>query len=207
MNRSAYTLIYTFVLTVVFVAATSAVAVLLRPRIDLNERLREKRVVLEVAGLLKGRDLDAQAIDDLYDSRISRLTDRDTQDLLILAVDGGRNGYVLKTGGQGYWGPIEGYVGVDADLEKITGIAFVKHVETPGLGGEITKSTFRDQFKGRSPREAVGDEPMIEFVPPDAERTEWQVHAITGATRTSTAVEAFLDRDLRTFLAVMKQGK
>ena len=200
MNKRLYPILYTFLLTLVFVAATSAVAALMRPGIALNDRLLTRRVVIRAAGLLP-EAADDRAVDQLYDERIAPLTDRDTRGIEILTVDGGRGGYVFRTAGQGYWGRIEGYVGVSSDLTQLTGVVFYKHVETPGLGGEIARDWFGAQFAGK--RLDPSADPMIDLVEPGADLGPAQVHAVTGATRTSDAVETFLNRDLRTFLEVM----
>lgn len=208
MNQRAYTILYTLCLTVVFVAVTSAVAVMLRPRIELNQRLRTRAVRVEVTGLTRGQNLTPEQIDAFYKAHLSEVTDRDTQGMLIFEVDGGEKGYVFRTRGQGYWGPIEGYVGVKADLETLTGIALPEHVETPGLGGEINTPGFKNDFEGLAiTRPATAGERIIEFIDPNAEpdKTKGEVNAITGATQTSIRVERFLNEDLRRFLEVMRK--
>ncbi|RMG84930.1 MAG: FMN-binding protein, partial [Candidatus Dadabacteria bacterium] len=99
-------------------------------------------------------------------------------------------GYAFPFEGPGFWGPISGVVAVDPAGERILGISFVRHQETPGLGGRISEGWFRDQFRGK-PLE-VRDGRVLEFVfrPPTGER---EVEAITGATQTSTRLARFLN--------------
>lgn len=202
-NPRVFTLVYVFCLTLVFVGVTSGVAAVLRPRIKLNERLLTHRVIVQAAGLMPEGAVPPQEIDRIFNDRFRPIDDRDTQGMEIYRVDGGRRGYVFKTAGQGYWGLIEGYAGVTGDRSTLTGVVFYKHVETPGLGGEITTEAFRRQFVGK-PLDP-GRKPMIAFVPPDAQLEANQVHAITGATRTSDAVQRFLNADLRRFLDIIQE--
>lgn len=62
--------------------------------------------------------------------------------------DGARK-YVFPVYGAGLWGPIWGYVALDADGSTIFGAYFAHQSETPGLGAEIEKPAFSDQFIGK----------------------------------------------------------
>lgn len=57
--------------------------------------------------------------------------------------------YILPLYGAGLWGPIWGYVSVDADGSVIYGAYFAHQGETPGLGAEIEKPAFTSQFAGK----------------------------------------------------------
>lgn len=58
--------------------------------------------------------------------------------------------YVLPVYGAGLWGPIWGYVAVDSNGSTIYGAFFSHQSETPGLGAEIAKPHFSDQFRGKN---------------------------------------------------------
>ena len=71
-------------------------------------------------------------------------------------------GYALALRSPGFWGPIDGYLGVDSRAERILGIAFTRQGETPGLGGRIVEAWFREQFRGKP---IVDDgQPVLDFV-------------------------------------------
>ncbi len=57
--------------------------------------------------------------------------------------------YILPIYGAGLWGPIWGYVAVDADGSTVFGTSFSHESETPGLGARITEDGFRAQFVGK----------------------------------------------------------
>jgi Na+-transporting NADH:ubiquinone oxidoreductase subunit C len=109
-------------------------------------------------------------------------------------------GYALAVGGPGFWGPIQGMVGISPDATRVLGIAFIKHSETPGLGGRITESWFTDQFKDLPLYPIKGDQNIFYLKPAGTARAANELDAITGATNTSSAVEAFLNQELDHFL-------
>ena len=57
--------------------------------------------------------------------------------------------YIIPVYGAGLWGPIWGYVAVDADGSTIYGAYFAHQGETPGLGAEIEKPFFQNQFENK----------------------------------------------------------
>lgn len=106
-------------------------------------------------------------------------------------------GYAVRLGTQGYGGTITLLVGISPDLETILGIEVVEQVETPGLGGNITTDTFKEQFAGLAANRAIA---YVKNIEPDPGANE--IQAISGATITSKAVvsgiNATLDRAIDT---------
>ncbi len=92
-------------------------------------------------------------------------------------------GYAVRVQTQGYGGTITMLVGVSADLDSILGIEVVEQVETPGLGGNITNQSFKQQFEGLAANEPIAYVKNIEASKPDNE-----IQAISGATITTKAV-------------------
>ena len=64
-------------------------------------------------------------------------------------LDDGSIKYIVPVYGAGLWGPIWGYIAVDDNGTDIYGAYFSHEGETPGLGAEISKPAFQDQFKGK----------------------------------------------------------
>jgi electron transport complex protein RnfG len=86
-------------------------------------------------------------------------------------------GYVVEGFGKGY----SSYIHVLASVDKnftVQKISILGHAETPGLGDEIEKDYFLNQFKGRNSDNLV----IIKGETPD------KIQAITGATISSRAV-------------------
>ncbi len=86
-------------------------------------------------------------------------------------------GYIVEGFGKGY----SSYIHILASVDKnfiVQKISILGHGETPGLGDEIEKEYFLNQFKGKSADNLV----VIKGETPD------KVQAITGATISSRAV-------------------
>ncbi|HOF18475.1 MAG TPA: FMN-binding protein [Phycisphaerae bacterium] len=108
--------------------------------------------------------------------------------------------YALPISGVGFWARIDGWLALTPDLSRTVGIVFLRHSETPGLGGRITESEFRDQFRKGILATPPDGGKYIEISRASAgQQNPRHVDAITGATGTSTAVERFVNRDLAAF--------
>lgn len=118
--------------------------------------------------------------------------------------EGGKK-YIIPLAGMGLWGPIWGYVALDADGSTVYGAFFDHQGETPGLGAEITKPQFTDQFNGKE---------MFKngtFLPVSVEKkgqapvdTRDYVDGISGGTITSKGVSSMLDDCLRPYKAYLE---
>lgn len=111
-----------------------------------------------------------------------------TLPLFVASMPTGGDKFIFPVNGTGLWGPIWGYVALDANLNTIFGVVFDHASETPGLGAEITTAKFKDQFKGKGlfeGSEFVG----IKAVKGTAAGTKHDIDAVTGGTITSRAVE------------------
>ena len=74
---------------------------------------------------------------------------RDVEKTIFPAKKGGKLVAVaLASQGKGFDGNIGVMVGIDTE-GKLTGIAIMKHSETPGIGSRITEATFTNQFQGK----------------------------------------------------------
>ena len=91
--------------------------------------------------------------------------------------------YVFETEGKGYGGTVKVMTGISAE-GKITGVVILSHGETPGLGANAEKESFRDQYKEQPAANLAGGIKVVKFQAPK----EGEIQAMTGATITSTAV-------------------
>lgn len=125
--------------------------------------------------------------------------------------------YIIPISGKGLWGDIYGYFALKPDLNTVEGIRFYKHQETPGLGGEIEKRWFNDQFVGKKIFSDSGEFKSITIVKGEAklvcpgEEIQHCVDGISGATITGKSVNKFLSADLKEYLdyfkSIMKQNE
>ncbi len=113
-----------------------------------------------------------------------------TAPVYLLQRDGALMLIVLPVYGTGYASTIRAMLAMEADLQTVAALTVLEQGETPGLGARIMEPDWQAQWPGT---QAVAEDgtPVIEVVKGSASET-WQVDALTGATRTSNAVQFLL---------------
>ena len=104
--------------------------------------------------------------------------------------------YILPAYGACLWGPIWGYVAVNADGKTVYSAYFAHQGETPGLGAEIDKPAFQEKFNNKELISANGEFHPIAVVKNGqvVKGTEnYTVDGISGGTITSKGVSDMLD--------------
>ncbi len=94
---------------------------------------------------------------------------------------------VLPVYGVGHGGVIEAMIALRGDMNTIAGLTVTSQVETPGLGARIEEPTWQASFAGKSLRDEGGT--MRFAVARGHATSEFEVDGITGATRTSNAIQ------------------
>ena len=172
MNKqsTAYTIIYIVLLVVVVGTALTATSLALRDRQNENikaDKMRQilasvnitapegtsvvdefnKRIVEQYVVNSRGEKIDGVAFDIDVAKEVKLPAESRSLPVYICSTDDGLK-YILPAYGAGLWGPIWGYISLDNNGSKIYGAFFAHQGETPGLGAEIEKPAFRDEFKG-----------------------------------------------------------
>ena len=125
--------------------------------------------------------------------------------LYVCEVEG-ETKYVLPLYGAGLWGPIWGYVALNADKETIYGVYFSHAGETPGLGAEITnRDKFQVPFIGKKALNADGDVIISVVKNGKVQNAECEVDGISGGTITSNGVNAMLKDGIGLYKAFLNQ--
>lgn len=178
------TMVYTFLLA--FINESTAAL------IDEQETLNIKRSVLYVLDHPVGK-----SIKSTYDAVIVESSFEETLYYEYLN-NGSLSGYAFPFTGTGLWGSISGYIAFSPDFSEILGIDFVAHSETPGLGGRIDETSFKEQFRGLSVKQVD----TIIFKPSEG----GNIDAITGATLTSDAVRKIVNAFITDILSFAKEA-
>ena len=111
-------------------------------------------------------------------------------------------GIAIPIAGKGLWSTIFGFIALNPDTDTVLGIQFYKHGETPGLGGEVEKKWFTDNFINKKIRDKNGKIISITVIKGGVDYSEsnkssiHQVDGISGATVTADGVTDFLLEDL-----------
>lgn len=165
MRGSSYTIFFAVCLSATCAVMLSGIYMLLKERQDENRALEKQMSILSAAGL----KADKKNAQDLYHDLVQPMAidkngnkiDSDKEDkdaakylsLYVIKKDKQSDellGYVYPVVGAGLWSELNGFLAVDETGKNILGLTFYKQGETPGLGAEIEKAWFTDNFKGKT---------------------------------------------------------
>jgi len=209
----------------------SAAAIGLRDRQQANLQLDIQKNILKSVGLFdpdQSRDEIQQTFADHMTGLVLSAdgtpvegrepTDVDPErepDLLPLyecRQDGEVTSYTFPVVGKGLWSTMYGYFALEADLNTVRGITFYAHGETPGLGGEIEKDWFQQNFVGKKILSDDGEIRSVSTVKgkaadlhPDPAELRHYVDGISGATITARGVSEMLLKTLTAYEPYFRQ--
>ncbi len=213
-NSNSYTIIYASVMVIIVACALAFVSSALKSTQDKNVELDKMKQILSALNVdTKGQDAQA-----LYSQYVKKDIVINAQGETVAENGGfqvvvkaelakplaerqlpvyvcevnGQVKYVIPMFGQGLWGPIWGYIGLDEDKDTVFGTYFSHQGETPGLGAEISTHIFQAPFIGKHIMKD-GKFVSIAVVKPGktAEGQDY-VDGISGGTITSVAVDHML---------------
>jgi len=192
-KKSWFPVLYMFCVTALFSSIVIGFTRLTGERVEANQMLAFEKAVLSVLPGLYEENLSRMEMHNRFVESVSE-PDASSGEAYTLKEGGKIIAYALPISGRGFWAPIKGVIGIKADGRTITGIAFYEQNETPGLGAEITRDTFRNQFRGKEISDS--GEP-INIRGPGATLGKSDVHAVTGATQTSSRLEKIINTALK----------
>ncbi|KKN76711.1 hypothetical protein LCGC14_0368020 [marine sediment metagenome] len=206
MKDNLYAIAYSAVLGLVCALALTAVGELTAERIAANKKAEEMRNILGVLGISFEAKAPFEDLEAVFDKNVRLDKVGEVKMYRYLAADGETvQATAVPFAGPGLWGPIRGFLSLEADMVTIRGVTFHEQEETPGLGGEIAAicpgnhdeamaldcpAWFRHQFKGKRIVDA-DNKPAIWIVRGGASGPN-EVDAMTGATMTGDKVQAML---------------
>ncbi|MBF1543998.1 MAG: NADH:ubiquinone reductase (Na(+)-transporting) subunit C [Prevotella salivae] len=229
-NSNSYTIIYSVIIVVIVAFLLAFVFQALKPMQDANIALDKKKQILNSLNI---RDLNDAQADAKYKEVIvaDRVIDEKGK-VLLPGTTGGENAgfkldskdykegklalyicrvngetkYVIPVYGMGLWGPISGYIALNADKSTIYGVYFNHESETAGLGAEIKDNkAWQEKFQGKKLFKNGDDKAIALSVEKKVEDPTTQVDAVTGATLTSNGVRDMLHEALGKYLVFINQ--
>ena len=155
-------------------------------------------------------DLEGDAIADISINDLSEIENKSTGEVRYYHADGEylpmyieteKKVMIMPVSGKGLWSSLFGYFAIDTnDYSTVRGITFYAHGETPGLGAEISKKWFQNNFVGK---EIYSSDDILESITvlkgKAPSNSKYEVDGISGATITSNGVTELLDRDLKRY--------
>lgn len=192
-KQSWFPVLYMFCVTALFSSIVIGFTRLTSERVEANQMLAFEKAVLSVLPGLYEEELSRLEMHKIFVELVGE-PDASSGEAYTLKEGGKIIAYALPISGRGFWAPIKGVIGIKVDGKTITGIAFYEQNETPGLGAEITRESFTNQFRGK---EISDSGEAINIRGPGATLGNSDVHAVTGATQTSNRVDKIINTALK----------
>ena len=220
-NKNSYTFIYASVMVIIVAFLLAFVSSVLKPIQQKNVELDKKKQVLAALNIF---EKDAEAAYATYvkadqllaaDGSVAAenggfavensAVNAENLPLYVCEVEG-ETKYVLPLYGAGLWGPIWGYVALNADKETIYGVYFSHAGETPGLGAEITnRDKFQVPFIGKKALNANNEVVISVVKNGKVQNPDSEVDGISGGTITSQGVDAMLKSSIGLYKAFLAE--
>jgi len=204
-DKAWYPILYMFVVTAVFSSVLIGLSRMTQDRVNANERVAFERSVLNALTIDGASSMSSLEVHSLYIRDIETNTTA-SGGALRYVTEGTFNAYALPFEGQGFWAPIKGVIGIKPDKKSIIGISFYEQSETPGLGAEIVKPAFCDQFHGKI-LSATGEPLSILTKAEGMPDSPSEVEAVTGATQTSTRLELMVNAAIASWRKAVEGGE
>jgi len=166
-----------------------------------NEHIKNSFIV-DASGNRVDSDIDPFDVD--VASEVNKPDDKRLLPVFECSTDAGTK-YIVPVYGAGLWGPIWGYIAFDNNGDTIYGAYFAHQGETPGLGAEIEKPAFQEQFQNKNIFSSTGEFQSVAVVKKGQEPKDVAyVNAISGGTITSQGVQKMLQNSLKPYTLYFK---
>jgi len=198
MKGSVYTIVYAAVLGTTCALVLTFAASFTAPYKQANAEAEEVKNILLALNVSIPEKASSEEMVKIYKENV-REQQRGSIKTYVYAPSVNSDGSIaMRFAGPGLWGPIKGFLALDLEITKIQGITFYEQEETPGLGGEIVKPSFRDKFTGLLIRDEAGKPGII--IKNGGEAAANKVDGISGATMTCDKVQEMLNEAIRSIV-------
>ena len=195
MKGNVYTLFYAAVLGTVCAMVLTFAASFTKPYKDANAEAEERKNILLALNISIPEKASSEKLLEIYKNNVQEQQRGSIKTYVYSLSDENKGAIAMEFDGPGLWGPIKGFLALDPRITKIKGITFYEQEETPGLGGEIVKPTFRDKFVGLAIRDKAGNPGII--IKSGGEEGPNKVDGISGATMTCDKVQQMLNEAIK----------
>jgi Na+-transporting NADH:ubiquinone oxidoreductase subunit C len=221
VNSNAYIIIYSVVMVVIVAVLLSVTSLSLQERQGENILNEKKQQIVKALGedpmTASYADVVAEAV--MLDKNGNKIEGKNDTDIfnalgdLTASFEAGEfpifkaaNGsVVIPVYGAGLWGPIWGYIALEANMNTVKGIVMDHSGETPGLGAEITTDKVQSSFVGKTIFE--GTEFVSVSMKKGGATNNHEVDAISGGTKTCDGVNAMLRTCVEGYLPYINANK
>jgi Na+-transporting NADH:ubiquinone oxidoreductase subunit C len=198
MKGSAYTIVYAAVLGTVCALVLTFAASFTAPYKKANAEAEEVKNILLALNVSIPENASSEEMVKIYKENVREEMRGGIKTYVYTPSANNEGSIAMRFAGPGLWGPIKGFMAVDPKITKIQGITFYEQEETPGLGGEIVKPSFRDKFVGLLIRDEAGKPGII--IKNGGEAAANKVDGISGATMTCDKVQEMLNEAIKSIV-------
>jgi Na+-transporting NADH:ubiquinone oxidoreductase subunit C len=202
--------VFAFVMCVVCGFLLTSAAVGLKPWQERNVIIDKQKNILKSLSLLDmTKKYTAEDIERLYNAQVTnlwvdasgvlkQLEDADSLPIYVVGSLDKVDRYSVPFSAYGLWSWVKGFFALDGDGKTVVGITVYSHGETPGLGGEVEKPWFQNQFVGKRISDRYGKFHSVDIVKGKAvdvvskSDLYHNVDGISGATITSAGMSKYL---------------
>ena len=219
VNKNTYTILFAAIMVIIIAAILSVTSLRLAPLQDINIALEKKQNILKSIGVevsrggseeayfiyikeefvlnhLGKRKEGVSALDIKLAKEVKKKISNQSLPIYIGAINREKK-YIIPLIGKGLWGPIWGFIALNDDLNTIFGSSFNHKKETPGLGAEINRDFFSNQFKNK----LIYENKLVRFeVKKNGKGGPYEVDGISGGTITSNGVTDMIQERLAKYL-------
>ena len=214
-SKKPNSFIFALIMCLVCSIGLTFTAVSLKEKQDFNKKIDKQKNILKALGEMNAHEkVESDKVAKMYEEKVRNyFVDKKSGEISKKKAEGLAPIYMIENGNKvvkyavpfkayGLWSYIYGILAFDEDGETVIGFTVFQHGETPGLGGEVEKDWFQNQFKGKKILDNNGKFVSIGItkgkVKDKLKRKDWPnyVDGISGATLTGDGVQ----RDLKTTL-------
>ncbi|HBJ76441.1 MAG TPA: NADH:ubiquinone reductase (Na(+)-transporting) subunit C [Porphyromonadaceae bacterium] len=227
-SSNLYTILYASVMVIIVAVLLAVAALSLKPKQQKNIEIDKKKQILssilissdannaeqiyaqiivkEFIVNAQGEEVQGNAFATNLSTEVKKEPAKRLLPVFEAKMEDGSIKYILPVQGLGLWGAIWGYVSLNEDRNTIYGTYFSHKSETPGLGAEIERPHFQEQFKDKM---LMKDGKFVSVaVAKKGQSVQGMdyVDAISGGTVTSRGVESMLKDCLSPYEAFLKKA-
>ncbi len=188
-NKFYFMVGFMFLLGIFYTGILVVVDYLTAPIIEQNEKAALQRNVLTALGI----EFEEKNLAEVFSSLVE-IVEKDG--LRFFISQKGETAFQFE--GPGLWGPIEGIIALENDMERVRNLTIIRQRETPGLGGRIEEPEFLSQFSGKKFK------PSLVITAPGMAVEDYEVDGITAATMTVKALEQMINLQLAKHIEALK---
>ena len=223
-SKKSNPFIFAFIMCITVSLLLSLTANGLKDRQQLNAKIDKQKNILKALKLLdtnkkyKNNDIIAiynkkvkNKFINTNNGMITLLENEESIPIYTMEKNSDLVKYAIPFKAYGLWSWIHGIIAIKGDGKTVVGLTVFQHGETPGLGGEVEKAWFQNQFVNKKIVDNNNKFTSIQIAKGKAKDSykknemSYSIDGMSGATITSKGLEKDLKRTLKKYEILSKK--